>query len=248
MAWKTSESFGVTFTRAMNNPSPAKNIVTAPPDAWSEVDVAGHPCEVFEPAQSHPQGFAAIYLHGVHLQRLRDQPEFCELLSRHGLRVACPQTQRSWWTDRICAEFDPQISAERYIVERVLPWMREYWQVAPPKIGLFGTSMGGQGALRFGFKHPGKFPVVVGISPAIDYHLRMREGDETLPLMYRDTEDARQDTATLARASAQLAAQYMVLLRPGGLSLARKRRAAADEALGPGRTARVRSGDQRRRP
>ncbi len=51
--------------------------------------------------------------------------------------------------------------------------------------------------LRLAFKHPGKFPVVAAISPAIDYHLRWNEGDETLPQMYADAEAVRQDTATL---------------------------------------------------
>ncbi len=57
--------------------------------------------------------------------------------------------------------------------------------------------MGGQGALRIAFRHPRKFNVVAAISPAIDFHLRMDEDDETLPLMYSDKEAARQDTATL---------------------------------------------------
>jgi S-formylglutathione hydrolase FrmB len=57
--------------------------------------------------------------------------------------------------------------------------------------------MGGQGGLRMAFKYPQLFPVVAAISPAIDYHLRMDEDDETLPLMYADREEARQDTATL---------------------------------------------------
>jgi S-formylglutathione hydrolase len=57
--------------------------------------------------------------------------------------------------------------------------------------------MGGQGALRLAMKYPDTFPIAAGISPAIDYHLRMDEGDETLPLMYPDEEAARQDTATL---------------------------------------------------
>ena len=35
------------------------------------------------------------------------------------------------------------------------------------------------------------------ISPAIDYHLRIDEGDETLAEMYPDREAARQDTALL---------------------------------------------------
>ncbi|MCA9210029.1 MAG: hypothetical protein KDA55_16840, partial [Planctomycetales bacterium] len=44
---------------------------------------------------------------------------------------------------------------------------------------------------------PDTFPVVAAISPAIDYHLRFDEGDETLPAMYSDPESARQDTALL---------------------------------------------------
>ena len=172
-------------------------LVNAATGNWSVAEVAGHPCELFEPAQAHPQGLAAIYLHGVHLQSLADRPAFTALFDRHGLRVACPRTGPSWWSDRICRIFDPSITAERYVVDRLLPWMAGRWQVAPPRIGLFGTSMGGQGALRLGFKHPNKFPVVAGISPAIDYQLRLRDGDDNLAAMYRDVEDARQDTATL---------------------------------------------------
>ena len=76
-------------------------------------------------------------------------------------------------------------------------WIAETWGIRPPRIALLGTSMGGQGGLRMSFKFPQLFPIVAAISPAIDYHLRMDEGDETLPLMYADREGARQDTATL---------------------------------------------------
>lgn len=138
-----------------------------------------------------------MYLHGVHLGRIDERPGFARLFDEHGLRCIAPVTKRSWWTDRICAEFDPSTSAERHIVDRVLPWLAEHWDVAPPRIALLGTSMGGQGALRLAYKHPTVFPIAAAISPAIDYHLRMEEGDETLSLMYRDEEQARQDTATL---------------------------------------------------
>lgn len=164
---------------------------------WSEITIGGHPCDWFEPSRVHPEGFALIYLHGVHLQRLVDNAVYTELFEQHGLRVAAPVTQRSWWTDRICAEFDPAVSAERHLLERVLPVLAERWEVAPPRIGLFGTSMGGQGALRLAYKYPQRFPVVAGVSPAIDYQLRFQEDDETLPLMYPDPESARQDTALL---------------------------------------------------
>jgi S-formylglutathione hydrolase FrmB len=111
--------------------------------------------------------------------------------------VIAPRTRRSWWTDKICAEFDARITAERYVLDHVLPYIQQRWTAAPPRIALLGTSMGGQGALRFGFKHPRTFPIVAAISPAIDYQLRWQEGDETLPRMYSDPESARQDTATL---------------------------------------------------
>jgi S-formylglutathione hydrolase len=47
------------------------------------------------------------------------------------------------------------------------------------------------------YKHPNTFPVVAAIGPAIDYQMRIEEGDHILTHMYRDVEDARQDTATL---------------------------------------------------
>jgi len=167
---------------------------------WTEAVIAGHACEIFEPERPNPHGYVAIYLHGVRLNRISDKRAFTDEFERHGLRVVCPQTKRSWWTDKICPEFDTRFSAERYVVDQVLPFIFDRWQTRPPQIGIFGTSMGGQGALRFGFRYPNKFPVVVAISPAIDYHLRMRypeEEDDPLFEMYPDPESARQDTATL---------------------------------------------------
>jgi pimeloyl-ACP methyl ester carboxylesterase len=164
---------------------------------WTVVQIAGQTCQAFLPTRPSPHGETVMYLHGVHLGRLDERPTFARLFDQYGLRCIAPVTQRSWWTDRICAEFDPAVSAERHVLDRVLPWLAEHWNVAPPRIALLGTSMGGQGALRLAYKHPKKFPIAAAISPAIDYHLRMEEGDETLPLMYRDVEQARQDTATL---------------------------------------------------
>jgi S-formylglutathione hydrolase FrmB len=171
--------------------------VTLAKGTWSVVDLAGHEAEVFEPARVHPHGYVVVYLHGVHLNPLSDKPAFEHEFDKYGLRVVCPRTARSWWTDRICEEFDLNVTAERYVVDHVTAWIQKRWQAEPPRVALLGTSMGGQGALRIAFKHPRQFPVVAAISPAIDYQHRMDEGDETLPLMYADKEAARQDTATL---------------------------------------------------
>lgn len=166
-------------------------------NGWSEIQLAGHPCDVFEPAKPHEHGYVAVYLHGVHLQRLVDNEPFTRLFDQHGLRVVAPMTGPTWWTDRISPHFDPAISPERHVLDNVLPLIDQRWQVRPPQIALLGTSMGGQGALRLAFKHPQLFPVVAAISPAIDYHTRINEGDRVLRQMYGDAETARQDTATL---------------------------------------------------
>jgi S-formylglutathione hydrolase len=163
---------------------------------WCEQEVAGHACDVFEPGVVHGQGFVIVYLHGAGMQRLADQPAFGAELDRRGLRVIGPRTGRSWWTDKIYSAFDPQVSAERYVLDCVVPYVGQRWGIRTPAVGLLGTGMGGQGALRLALKHPRLFPVVAALSPVIDYHQRWDE-EESLAAMYSDAEAARQDTATL---------------------------------------------------
>lgn len=164
---------------------------------WHEHSVAGHPCDTFRPTRMNEQGYLVIFLHGLHLGMLREQSEFTDQFEQRGLPVVAPVTQRSWWTDRICAEFDPELTAERHLLDNILPFVEQRFGSKTPRIGLLGMSMGGQGALRFAYKYPDLFPVVAAISPAIDYQSRIAEGDEVLGAMYADEEEARQDTATL---------------------------------------------------
>jgi len=167
--------------------------------SWTVETVGGHPCDVFVPREPNPQGYVLLYLHGVHEGRLGDHAAFGEQFERHGLVVVGPRTRRSWWTNRVCPEFDPQVTAERHVIDRVLPYLADRFAAAPPKIGLFGTSMGGQGALRFAYRYPDRFPVVAAISPAIDFYRRLERPEEGDPLleMYPDPEAARQETAIL---------------------------------------------------
>lgn len=171
--------------------------------AWSEATVAGHAVSVFEPAEPSPHGFTAIYLHAVGCEDLADDPVFTAELARHGLRAIAPNGGESWWCDRLFDPFDAERTAEAFVVDDLLAAAAEWWGARPPRIGLLGVSMGGQGALRLAYKHPDRFPVAAAISPAIDYHQwlerTMPQGEITAALraLYRDAEDARQDTATL---------------------------------------------------
>jgi S-formylglutathione hydrolase FrmB len=165
---------------------------------WSDVDVAGHKCQVFEPNRPSEHGYTVVYLHCSRAAKLQAYPAFSQQFERHGLRVIAPITGRSWWSDRIWPEFDPAISVEAYVLKHVLPYVAERWGSRPPQLALLGVSMGGQGALRLAYKHPNIFPTVAAISPAIDFQKRIEERvDPGLDEMYRDAEDARQDSALL---------------------------------------------------
>lgn len=165
---------------------------------WTSVEVAGHRVRLFDPPRPSPHGFVVVYLHCSECASLGSFPAFTRQFAAHGLRVAEPVSGRSWWTNRIWPQFDATISAEAYVVERVVPFIAEHWRARPPQLALLGISMGGQGALRMAYKYPQLFPTVAAIAPAIDYQKRIVEGvDAGLDFLYRDAEDARQDTALL---------------------------------------------------
>jgi pimeloyl-ACP methyl ester carboxylesterase len=163
---------------------------------WIESRIAGHPCDLFEPASTNELGLMVLTLDGHEPPRLRDQLRFTELFEHWRLPVVAPYGGRCWWVNKPCPDFDAQTTPERHLIEKVLPFISERWGAQAPRIGLLGIGMGGQGALRLAYKFPNRFPVTAAISPSIDYQLRY-DDDETLQLMYSDQEAARQDTATL---------------------------------------------------
>ena len=113
---------------------------------WSNVILAGKTVECYEPPAAAPPRFGILFLHPLGLETLRDRPAFTKVLDARNLVCVCPHGKRSWWADRICPEFDPKLTAEKHLLENVLPFIQERWGVLPRSIGVFGISMGGQGA------------------------------------------------------------------------------------------------------
>jgi S-formylglutathione hydrolase len=163
---------------------------------WSVVEIGGKTADAYEPGQSHRPSFGVLHLHGGSRETLRDNAEFTRLFEEFQLACICPHGQRSWWTDRMCPEFDSKVTAERYLLAQVLPFFAERWQIKPPAMAIQGISMGGQGALRVAFRHPELFPVVAAISAAVDYHELYGQGTP-LDEMYDSKEQCRQDTVIL---------------------------------------------------
>jgi len=162
---------------------------------WSREIISGKAADVYQSPRPRPR-FGILFLHGHGLETLHDKPAFTKLFDELNLPCVCPHGQRSWWVDRICAEFDHEISPERHLLDHVLLFFKERWGLTPRAIGVMGISMGGQGALRLAFKHPHLFPVAAGIASALDYYERYGEG---LPLddLYDSKEQCRQDTALM---------------------------------------------------
>jgi len=176
-----------------------------PPRAhWSVIEVRGHPCEMHAPPDP-VAGRAVIFLHDLAGRWLQDTPALVRLVEERRLPVLAPRTGRSWWLDRVMPTFDPHVTPERHVVEAIRDEVDRRFGVRPPGIAVFGTGMGGQGALRIAYRHPTLFPVAAAITPAIDFHRGMQDAGErddgesfdTLWQLFGDVERARQETAIL---------------------------------------------------
>src|SRR4029453_11100460 len=131
---------------------------------WSQQSIGGKTADVFDPPGA-PR-FAVIFLHGIGLETLADNPVYTNALEQFNLACVCPHGQRSWWLDRVCPEFDPVVAPAKYLPESRVPFCRSRWKLGPRALGVFGISMGGQGALRLALRHPQVFPAAAGIASA----------------------------------------------------------------------------------
>jgi S-formylglutathione hydrolase len=163
---------------------------------WNTVEIAGKRADVYDLSGAIRPRLGILYLHGIGLETLRDNPTYTRLFDELGLACVCPHGGRSWWGDRICGEFEARVTPEKYLLDRVVPFFEERWGLSPPALGIHGISMGGQGALRLAFKQPRVFPAVAAIAAALDCHELYGQGT-ALDEMYDSKEQCRQDTALM---------------------------------------------------
>ena len=172
---------------------------------WSTIDVAGHACDLFQPESIAANARCLVYLHDLTGRRPQSIPPVRAAVEAAGLPVLAPRTGRSWWLQQLVERFDRERTPEEFLLGPLLEECQQRFAAGPGGIGLLGLEMGGQGALRLAYRHPGSFPVAAAINPAIDFHLGMRHGHEwddgelfdTLWEIFPDVEQARQETAIL---------------------------------------------------
>jgi len=163
--------------------------------SWTHTEIAGKPADVFDPGPA-ALPFVLIELHDEDGLSPASNPIFTAELSKRRLRCVAPHAGRSWWVDRICPEFDAELSAERHLLDNVIPEIEATQKPGPRGIAVCGVGMGGQGAVRLGLRHSERFPIVASIAGAFDLHERYGRGTP-LDDMYPSREHARQDTAIL---------------------------------------------------
>lgn len=164
------------------------------PARWNRINITGHPADVFKPANALP--FAVLFLHDESGPKPALLEGLALQLEAQRLRCVVPHGASSWWLDRIFADFDPTLTAERYLLDSVVPWMESTWGIGPRAVAVAGIGMGGQGAVRLGFRHPEQFPIVASLDGAFDFHEHHGRGTP-LDDIYATREQARQDTAIL---------------------------------------------------
>lgn len=163
-------------------------------EGWTHATIGAKPADVFDPAGALPQ--TLIYLHSLAEESPATDATFTALLRQYRLRCVAPFGGRCWWADRPCAEFDADLTPERYLLDVVVPWAEAAWQLGPKAVAIGGTEMGGQGALRLAFKHPARFAVAASMSGAFDCQDWYGRGTP-LDEMYESRERCRLDTAIL---------------------------------------------------
>lgn len=161
---------------------------------WEQVEIAGRPADAFTPGPG-PYPGAVLYLHGYAGESLQQSAEFTSLLEQERLPVICPQGGKSWWLPVTTPEF-PDQSPLDYLRNEVTPWAQARWGLSSRQLALLGVSMGGQGALQLAYRHALEYPVVVAISPAIDFD-RIYGRGYSVEEIFPDAEAARQETVTL---------------------------------------------------
>jgi len=163
---------------------------------WTTATIAGKPADIFDLPTGTPTRQAVLFLHDLDGATLARSPVWTRLLEQHQLACVCPHGQQAWWSGKVCADFDPALTAEAHVLTNVVPFLRQRWGLAERAIGLSGLGMGGQGALRLALKHPRLFPVVAGLASALDCYEVYGRGTP-LDDLYDSKEQCRQDTALL---------------------------------------------------
>ncbi|MGJ7581253.1 S-formylglutathione hydrolase [Variovorax sp. RHLX14] len=141
---------------------------------------------VFLPPQAAQESVpAVIYLAGLtcNEETFMTKAGAQRLAAELGLALIAPDTSprgakvagesESWdfgvgagfYLDATQAPWAPHWRMESYLIDELLPLLGAQFPIDPQRIGLFGHSMGGHGALTLALRHPGLFKSLSAFAP-----------------------------------------------------------------------------------
>jgi S-formylglutathione hydrolase FrmB len=113
--------------------------------------------------------FPVVYLlHGYtgHHTNWIERTRVALYATRYDLFIVMVEGENGWYTDSATVAND---KFESYILQELMPDVEKRFRVSAEKDGraIAGLSMGGYGALKFGFKYPSRFGMVASMSGAL---------------------------------------------------------------------------------
>lgn len=113
--------------------------------------------------------FPVLYLlHGVtgHYTNWTERTRVALYATRYDLFIVMIEGENGWYTDSATVPTD---KFESYILQELIPDVEKRFRVSTERDGraIAGLSMGGYGALKFGFKYPRRFALVASMSGAL---------------------------------------------------------------------------------
>jgi putative tributyrin esterase len=116
--------------------------------------------------------------------------------AEYQLILITPEGANGWYTDSATV---PSDQYESYLVKELIPDVDSRFRTIPDRNGrgVAGVSMGGYGALKFGFKYPEKFSLAASMSGALD--ATSRTDDASIMQTFGSPESPSRKTNDLVR-------------------------------------------------
>lgn len=123
--------------------------------------------------------------------------------------IVTPEGGNGWYTDSANV---PSDQYESYVMRELIADVDSRFRTIADRRGraIAGVSMGGYGALKFGFKHPEKFSLAASMSGALD--ATMRTDDASIMQTFGKTESPVRKTNDLIRLAREFPADRQALL------------------------------------
>ena len=156
--------------------------------------------------------YPVIYLlHGwnSHYDSWLSRTLLAQYAADHQLIIITPEGNNGWYTDSATT---PSDKYESYLVQELIPDVDKRFRTIAERRGraIAGFSMGGYGAIKFGFKHPELFAFVGSMSGAFD--TTSRTDDASIMETFGQVDSAIRKSNDVVRLAQEFPSERIALL------------------------------------